>query len=147
MKISTKGRYGTRALFELALRYGQGPVPLRDIAKSQEISLQYLEHIIKPLVTAWIIGSTPGVNGGVWLARKPEEVTLGEALALLEGSFAPVACVGNPGLCQRADACVTRDIWSELKKAMNGVLDGTTLQDMVERQKKKELAGPVMYNI
>jgi len=147
MKLSTRGRYGTRALLELALHYEEGPIPLKDIARSQQISLQYLEHIITPLVAAGIIRSTPGARGGVWLAKSPQEVKLSEVIGLLEGSIAPVECVNDPKYCSRSDFCVTRDIWSELKKVMNGVLESTTLQDLVERQKRKEQPEEVMYHI
>ncbi len=145
MKLSTRGRYGTRALLELALHDREGPVHLKDIAQSQQISLQYLEHLITPLVVGGIIRSTPGARGGVWLARPPEEIKLSEVIGLLEGSIAPVACVDDPKLCPRSELCVTRDIWSELKKVMNGVLESTTLQDLVERQKRKQPAEQAMY--
>jgi len=147
MKLSTRGRYGTRALLELALHYREGPVPLKNIAQSQQISLQYLEHLITPLVATGIIRSTPGARGGVWLARSPQEIKLSEVIGLLEGSIAPVECVNNPEICTRSELCVTRDIWGELKKAMNGVLESTTLQDLVERQKRKEHSEEVMYYI
>ena len=147
MKLSTKGRYGTRALLELALHYREGPIPLKDIARSQQISLQYLEHIVTPLVTAGIMRSTPGARGGVWLARSPQEIKLSEVIGLLEGSIAPVECVNDPKYCSRSDFCVTRDIWSELRKVMNGVLESTTLQDLVDRQKRKEQPEEVMYHI
>ena len=147
MKLSTKGRYGTKALLELALHYREGPIPLKDIARRQQISLQYLEHIITPLVAAGIIRSTPGKKGGVWLARPPQEVRLSEVIGLLEGSIAPVECVNDPKYCPRSELCVTRDLWSELKRVMNGVLESTTLQNLVERQKRKEQPKEVMYNI
>jgi len=147
MKLSTKGRYGTRALLELSIRYGEGPVPLKDIARNQRISLQYLEHIITPLVTAGIVLSIRGPRGGVWLARSPQEIKLSEVIGLLEGSIAPVECVNDPKYCSRSDFCVTRDIWGELKKVMNGVLESTTLQDLVERHKKKEQSETIMYYI
>ena len=147
MKLSTRGRYGTRALLELALHHREGPVPLKDIAQSQQIPLQYLEHLITPLVAAGIIRSTPGARGGVWLAKAPREVKLSEVIGLLEGSIAPVECVSDPKYCSRSDFCVTRDIWGELKKVMNGVLESTTLQDLVERQKRKEQPEEVMYHI
>ena len=147
MKLSTKGRYGTRALLELALHYGEGPVPLRIISRRQQISLQYLEHIITPLVAAGIIGSAPGARGGVWLAKSPQEVNLSEVIGILEGSMAPSECVNNPEICDRSELCVTRDIWRKLKIVINGVLESTTLQDLVERQKKKEQPEEVMYHI
>ncbi len=147
MKLSTKGQYGTRALLDLALHYREGPIPLKDIAQRQQISLQYLEHLITPLIAGGIVWSTRGARGGVSLARPPEEIKLSEVIGLLEGSIAPVECVNNPKYCSRSDLCVTRDIWGELKKVMDGVLESTTLQDLVERHKKKEQPEPVMYHI
>ena len=147
MKLSTRGRYGTRALLELALHYREGPIPLKDIARSQQISLSYLEHLITPLVTAGIVLSIRGRRGGVSLAKPPEEIKLSEVIRFLEGPIAPVECVNNPGICTRSELCVTRDIWGELKKAMNGVLESTTLQDLVERQKRKERPEEAMYYI
>jgi len=147
MKLSTRGRYATRALLDLALHQEEEPVLLKDIAQRQQISLRYLEHLITPLVAAGIIRSTRGARGGVWLAKPPQEIKLSEVIRLLEGSIAPVECVNNPEICVRSELCVTRDIWGELKKAMDGVLESTTLQDLVERQKRKGRPAEVMYYI
>ena len=147
MKLSTRARYGTRALLDLALHSGEGPVLLRDIAQRQQISPPYLEHLIAPLVAAGIIRSTRGAKGGIWLAKSPREIKLNEVVRLLEGSIAPVECVNDPEYCPRSEFCVTRDIWGELKKAMNGVLESTTLNDLVERQKRKEQLADTMYHI
>jgi len=147
MKLSTRGRYATRALLDLASHQEEEPVLLKDIAQRQQISLRYLEHLITPLVTAGIIRSTRGVRGGVWLAKPPQEIKLSEVIQLLEGSIAPVECVNNPGICVRSELCVTRDSWGELKKPMDDVLESTTLQDLVERQKRKGRPGEVMYYI
>ena len=147
MKLSTRTRYGTRALLELALREGVGPVFLKDIARKQQISLAYLEHLVTPLISGGILRSTKGPKGGITLARKPEEIKLSEITLLLEGSVAPVECVDHPEVCKRSDLCVTREIWSEMKTAMDGVLESTTLQDLVERQKKKGLPEESMYYI
>ena len=147
MKLSTRGRYGTRALLELALHQGEGPVPLKDIAQRQQISLQYLEHLITPLIAAGIVLSTRGPRGGVSLAKPPEAVRLSEIIQLLEGSIAPVECINSPGVCSRSGSCATRDIWSEMKEAIDSVLESTTLQDLVERQKRKEQPEAEMYYI
>jgi len=147
MKLSTKGRYATRALLDLALHQEEEPVLLRDIAQRQQISLQYLEHLITPLIGAGIVLSTRGPRGGISLARPPEDVKLSEVIQLLEGSIAPVECVNNPGICPRSELCATRDIWDELKKAMTGVLESTTLRDLVERQMRKDRPEEVMYHI
>jgi len=147
MKLSTKGRYATRAMLDLAFNRREGLVLLKDIAERQGISLSYLEHLITPLIAGGLIRSTRGAKGGVSLTRSPEEIKLSEIIQLLEGSLAPVECVDNPELCPRSELCVTRDIWSELNKAVNGVLDSTTLQDLVDRQKEKGQPAEAMYHI
>ncbi len=147
MKLSTRARYGTRALLDLALHWGKEPVPLKDIADRQNISLHYLEHIIAPLLGAGIVRSIRGARGGVQLLRHPKEINLSQVIQLLENSITPVECVNNPESCPRSDSCATRDIWIEMKKAMDGVLESTTLQDLVERQKKKEQPEPLMYYV
>lgn len=147
MKLSTRGRYATRALLDLALHHDEEPVLLKDIAHRQEISLPYLEHLITPLIAVGIVRSTRGAKGGISLARSPEEIRLDEIIQLLEGTIAPVECVTNPEVCSRSESCVARDVWSELKRAINGVLGSTTLQDLVERQKRKQKRGMTMYHI
>jgi Rrf2 family protein len=138
MKLSTKGRYGTRALMEMARHYGEGPLLLKNIAESQQISLQYLEHLIRPLVGAGIVKTTRGFKGGVWLGRPPSDIKLSETTRILEGDMSPVECIDNPETCTRSRTCATRDVWDEMKNAMYGVLDSTTLADLVKRQEIKE---------
>ncbi len=138
MKLSTRARYGTRALLDLARHGGEKPVQLKDIAGRQNISLHYLEHIIAPLVGAGIIRSTRGVRGGLRLTRHPKDVKLIEVIQLLEGSITPVDCISNPETCDRADICVTRDVWCEMKKAIDTALESVTLQDLLEKQRRKE---------
>lgn len=147
MKLSTRGRYGLRALLDLALHQDEGLVLLKDIARRQEFSLPYLEHLIAPLIAAGLVKSTRGARGGVLLLKPPAEIKLSEVVQLLEGSIAPVDCVNNPALCHRSTFCVTRDIWVEMKEAMSHVLDSTTLQDLVERQKRKGRTEEMMYYI
>ena len=147
MKLSTRTRYGTRALLDLALHQGEGQVLLKNIAQRQQVSLRYLEHLITPLIAAGMVRSARGPRGGVWLAKPPREIKLSDVIQLLEGSTAPVDCVDNPETCPRSDLCATHDIWGELKKVMNGVLEATTLQDLVERQKRKERPEEAMYHI
>ena len=147
MKLSTRGQYGTRALLDLALHIGNGPVPLKDIASRQDISLHYLEHLIAPLVTAGIVVSTRGAKGGIQLNKHPQEIKLSQVVPLLEGSLAPVECLNNPESCPRYDQCVTREVWGRMKKALDEVLESTTLQDLVERQLNKEQSKKEMYYI
>ena len=147
MKLSTKGRYGARAMLDLALYYGEGPILLKDIAKRQQISERYLEHLILSLKAAGLVKSARGARGGFILAKPPSQIRLIEMIQILEGSIAPVDCVLDPKVCSRASLCVTRDIWSEMNRAMSGILESTTLQDLVERQKEKEQHKVAMYYI
>jgi len=147
MKLSTRGRYGVRALLDLGAHQGEGPVLLKDIARRQEVSLAYLEHLIAPLVAGGLVKSTRGARGGVLLLKPPSAIKLSEVVQLLEGSIAPVDCVNNPDICHRSALCVTRDIWIEMKEAMSQVLDSKTLQDLIERQRQKGQAKTEMYYI
>jgi len=137
MKLSTRGRYGARAMLELAINYGKEPIQLREIAQRQEISGRYLERMMTALVSMGLVISSRGKHGGFCLAKPPEEIRLSQIIQVVEGSIAPVSCVDDPKLCNRVDICVTRDIWERLKNAMSGILDSITLQDMVEMQKEK----------
>jgi Rrf2 family protein len=147
MKLSTRARYGTRALLDVAIHQDEAPIALKDVARRQQISVQYLEHLITPLITAGIVRSVRGPKGGVSLAKPPKQIVLSEIFQVLEGSIAPVECIDNPKICSRSESCVTRDIWDEMKKAMSGVLESTTLENLVERQKIKKPAKDAMYYI
>ena len=137
MRLSTRGRYGLRALLDLALHQDEKSVLLKDIARRQEFSLPYLQHLIAPLIAAGVVKSTRGAGGGVSLVKPPSEIKLSEVVQPLEGCITPVDCINNPGLCHRSTSCVTRDIWGEMMDAMSQVLASTTLQDLVEQQKRK----------
>ena len=147
MRLSTKGRYGTRAMLDLALNPNEGPVLLREIAKRQEVSEKYLEHSISALRKAGLVRSIRGARGGYVLAKSPSQIRLSEIMEVLEGSMAPVECVDDPQVCQRAQLCVTRDIWAEMKEAIDNILESITLQDMVERQNRKKNSKAIVYNI
>ncbi|MDI6867986.1 MAG: Rrf2 family transcriptional regulator [Coprothermobacterota bacterium] len=139
MKLSTRGRYGARVLLDLALQEEGKPVPLKEIAKRQQISALYIEQLITPLIAAGMIRSTRGAGGGIWLVKPASEIKLSEIIELLEGPISPVHCVDNPNACSRSDLCVTRDVWIELKKSVSMVLESKTLQDLVEMQKRKKV--------
>jgi Rrf2 family protein len=136
-----------RGMLDLALHYGEGPILLKDVAKREHISEGYLEQIILPLKAAGLVNSTRGARGGFILAKPPSQIKLIEVMQVSEGSVAPVECVSDPEVCSHASVCVTRDIWSEMKRAMDGILESTTLQDLVERQKEKEQPKARMYYI
>ena len=145
LRISTKGRYGTKALLDLAMCYGKGPVHVRDLAKSQRVSERYLEQVLILLKVAGLVRSIRGAHGGFILARPPSEISLAEIIGAMEGSVSLVECVDHPEVCTRSAACVSRDVWGEVKKAVTDVLESVTLRDLVERQKEKQPAEPVMY--
>jgi Rrf2 family iron-sulfur cluster assembly transcriptional regulator len=135
MKLSTRSRYGTRLMLDMAQHYNEGPIQLGDIAKRQNLSVKYLEQIIIPLKKAHYIVSVRGPKGGHILARPPEEVSIGEIVALMEESTSLVECVEKPAVCERAPRCPTRLLWKEASEAMFEKLQAVTLADLVERAK------------
>jgi len=147
MKLSTRARYGSRALLDIALQGSEEPVQLKEIAQREGISLQYLEHLVTPLISAGIIRSHRGSKGGVMLAKAASEIKLSEIVNILEGTIDPVECIEHPDICERSRNCVTRDIWDEVKKAMDAGLENITLQNLVERYREKEQPEPIMYYI
>lgn len=140
MKLSTRTRYGMRAVLDIALHSGGAPVRLRDIADRQEVSLSYLEHIIGPLITGRILRSTRGAGGGVSLLREPDRILLSEIVSLLEGPLAVVDCVLHPDVCPRSSSCATRGLWTEMAEAMDSVLGSRTLVDLMKTDDGAEAA-------
>ncbi|MFC1999020.1 RrF2 family transcriptional regulator [Chloroflexota bacterium] len=138
MKISTRGRYGMRAMVDLAIYNGEGPVLLKDIAKRQQLSERYLEQLVLSLKAAGLVKSIRGAHGGFILAKAPNKIRLGEIFQVLEGPLGLVECVDDPASCSRVNSCVTRDVWQELKDSIVSILDSKTLQDLVEQQDKKD---------
>ena len=135
MKISTRGRYALRLMLDIAVNSATRPVSIKDIAKRQDISDKYLEQIISILARAGFVKSVRGAGGGYKLAKTPAEYTVGMILRLTEGSLAPVACLeGEENTCPRQDSCATLTVWKKLYGAINGVVDGITLQDLVNQE-------------
>lgn len=147
MKLSTKGRYAIRAMLDLAQHYGEGLTLLKDIARRQEISERYLEHLFLALKAAGLVASVRGAKGGFALTHPPADIKLIDIVRICEGQISIVECVTDPEYCTRSQRCATRDIWREVKEAMEGVLDSLTLQDLVERQSRKEQLVNNMYVI
>lgn len=146
MKLSTRTRYGMRALVDLAMNMGSQPTQLKDVAERQNISLSYLEHLIIPLISAGFVQSTRGSRGGVRLAKPPEQIRLDTVMDTLEGPLFPVDCLKD-GNCPRSGVCATQDVWDEMRLAMQNVLKSKTLQDLVESQKSKSSGTREMYYI
>jgi Rrf2 family transcriptional regulator, cysteine metabolism repressor len=132
VKLSTRPRYGLRALLDIATHSQSEPIRLKEIARRQDVSLSYLEHIVGPLISGGILRSTRGPGGGVALLRRPGDIPLAEVMQLLEGPMSTVDCVLHPGLCARSERCATRTLWTELAKAMQRVLDRRTLADLMQ---------------
>lgn len=131
MRISTRGRYGTRLMVDLAQHFADGPVPLVEIAKRQDLSAKYLEQLIILLKGAGLIRSARGRRGGYMLAKKPEDISVGEIVETLEGRLAVVNCVAEPELCDRAPECPTRDIWVGVTEVLKNQLFSLTLKDIL----------------
>ncbi|HZD59648.1 MAG TPA: Rrf2 family transcriptional regulator [Anaerolineae bacterium] len=136
MRMSTKGRYGTRAMLDIALNYEKGPVSLRELAQRQELSVKYLEQLIQPLKEAGLVESIRGAGGGYTLSRLPSEINLLQIVQALE-NLSPVDCLDTPESCPRVSKCATYDVWKELQDSTYNILASLTLMDMMERQRQK----------
>jgi Rrf2 family protein len=148
MKLSTRARYGMRALVALAAHYGKKPVLLKNIARSEDISVRYLENIMTLLVAGGMVSSVRGKLGGFRLARDPAQIKALDLVRMLEGSLAVVECVDNPRVCRRRSTCGMCDLWSDMSRAITEVLGKTTLAELAEKQKiKSAQPGRQMYYI
>lgn len=132
---------------ELASRFGEGPIELKEIARSQEISIKYLEQVIIPLRTAGMVKSVRGSKGGYSLGKPPSEICLFDIVETLEGPLYLVDCIKDPKYCRRSSSCVTRDIWSEVSEAFHRILKSITLEEMVRRKIEKENGDSPAYQI
>lgn len=140
MKLSTKGRYGLKAMFDLALNFGDGPISLACIAERQNISLNYLEQLISPLRKSELVKSVRGAQGGYMLAKEPSMINVGEILTVLEGSLAPVDCLmdhDDDHACEASDVCCSRTVYELIYEKINEVVYSITLNDMIEDFKAK----------
>ncbi len=138
MKVSTKGRYALRLMLDLALNNTGEYITIKSIAARQNISEKYLEQIISLLNRAGYVKSIRGAQGGYKLMKAPTEYTVGMILRLTEGNLTPVDCVDEQtNECSRSEGCVTREVWEELYEAIKSVVDRITLQDLVDKYKRK----------
>lgn len=130
MKLSTRSRYGTRMLLDIA-EHGNGkPVPVSEISKRMGVSVKYLEQLIRPLNKAKYLKSVRGPKGGHLLAKQPAEISVGEIVRLLEGGVHLTECVTEPKTCDKSETCRTRRVWAKATLAMNKILDGISLEDL-----------------
>jgi Rrf2 family protein len=139
MKLSTKGRYGLRAVLDLALNGESEAVALSGIAERQGISISYLEQLIAKLKRAGIVNSIRGAQGGYILAKKPEDISVGDILRALEGDLNPVDCaeiLGSGSSCTGADLCVTKYVWMRISDSINSTVDTMLLSELLEESRK-----------
>jgi Rrf2 family protein len=146
MKLSTKSRYGTRLMLDMAQHYQDGPIHLANVAKRQGISVKYLEQIIIPLKKANYVKSLRGPKGGHVLTRPPEEITVGEIVAVLEEGMSFVECSDHDGSCERSSTCLTRRVWKEAAQAMFDKLHAITLADVMNGS-QPSLSGQGVVNV
>jgi Rrf2 family transcriptional regulator, iron-sulfur cluster assembly transcription factor len=133
MKLSTRSRYGARILVDLARHHTQGPVQIGEISKRQHISVKYLEQLIRPLKQADLVTSVRGPKGGHLLAKRPQEITLGQIVRLFEGQSDLVECINNPEKCIMSEDCQVRLAWQDATQVLYEKLDSTTIADLIER--------------
>lgn len=135
MRISTRGKNAIKLMLDLATYYQEGPIKIKDVAKRQNISEKYLEQIVAILHRSSLVKSIRGAHGGYALKFPPEKYTAGQILKTVEVSMAPADCVGENGLpCENKATCVSFRLWEKLDTAVNDVLEGITLADMLEWQ-------------
>jgi Rrf2 family protein len=140
-------RYGTRALVEIAAASPQQTLSLKDVARKQQVSVKYLEQIISSLKAAGLVNAVRGPGGGYELTKPPDAIGLDEVYEALEGSAAPVHCVDDPASCAMREVCPTRETWVEVREAIEEVLRKTTLDDLLERRRRKAASASPMYYI
>ena len=136
MKLSTRTRYGVRAMLQLAENYGKEPLQLRIIAQDQEVSVKYLEQLMTVLKAAGFVTAVRGFNGGYVLAKSPGQIRISDCFDCLEGPIVTTECVDNANSCSRSTDCVARLLWAEVQNAVRTVLESTTLQDLIDKTKK-----------
>ncbi len=137
MRISTKGRYALRLMLDLAMNGAGGFISLKAVAQRQDISDKYLEQITHQLSKAGLLQSARGAQGGYRLARRPEEYSVGEILRTVEGSLAPVSCLDCATPCDKIDSCLTIGLYKKIQDAVDGVVDHTSLADIINEYRAK----------
>lgn len=130
MKLSTKGRYGVKAMVDLAINYGESPVSIKSISKRQNISEYYLEQLFSQLRKSSLVNSVRGAGGGYTLNKEPMEITIKEVLDVLEGPVEISTCL-EEGACNNIECCATRTVWKKIRDSIDSVTESITLQDIV----------------
>jgi Rrf2 family transcriptional regulator, cysteine metabolism repressor len=131
MKMSTRGRYGLRAMLDLARHFGERAVLMSDVARREDLSRKYLHALLTSLRSAGLVRSVRGAGGGFVLTRHPAEIRLNEVVNALEGPLSLVPCVANQRRCRKAGQCTARRVWQQLSTAVESMLNSITLQDLL----------------
>jgi Rrf2 family transcriptional regulator, cysteine metabolism repressor len=141
MRLSTRSRYGLRLMLSLGINEKRGPIYLKDIARSEEISEKYLSQIIIPLKAKGLVNTFRGAHGGYLLSRPASQIRLSEIIEPLEGDLGLVDCVNNSDVCGRSTECVTREVWCDMSAMLMEFLSSLTLEDLIQKYKYKQGAG------
>ena len=140
MLITQKSRYGLRAVFELAKRFGQGPTKIGDIARAQSIPQRFLEAILRELKRAGMVASRRGSDGGYFLLRSPDSLTLDDVLLILQGPIDPMGCIpgddAHAGGCELYGRCVFLPIWEATRDAVQKVFQQATFASLVQQERE-----------
>ena len=138
MKLSTRTRYGIRAILDLAANHGKAPLQTKVIAQRQAISVKYLEQLMTMLKSGGFVTSVRGARGGYLLAKPPDQIKISDLFRALEGPVITVECVENQNYCARVADCIARQLWAQIQQAIQTVLDSTSLQDLLDRAQDNE---------
>ena len=138
MKLSTRGRYGIHAMYDLACNFNAGPQPIKAIAERQGIPEAYLEQLFAVLRREQLVKSVRGAQGGYTLSREPKDITVGDVLRALEGGLSLVECLDEEEICGKRCSCASRVVWQKLRDGLNAIVDGITLRDMIEDYQRQD---------
>ena len=145
MKLTMKGDYGLRAMLDMAVYYGQGPIESADIARRQYIPVQYIDQILLALRKEGLVKSVRGPKGGHMLAKSPAHITMAEVMHALEGYVPPMECLPNPDFCKLSPGCALREVWQKIDEMTQQVLTSTTIEELAQRHQTGSLE--TMYYI
>ncbi|MFA6141958.1 MAG: Rrf2 family transcriptional regulator [Candidatus Omnitrophota bacterium] len=148
MKITYKGDYALKALFQLALKYSEGGVvSITEIAKPGDMPTKFLEQILLTLSKGGFVKSKRGINGGFLLARHPKDITVGEVIRFIEGPIEPISCISEEHYkgCKDMAGCIFRDVWKEVGEAISVVVDTLTFEELILRYKERRIGVKSIY--
>lgn len=151
MKITYKGDYALKALFQLALKYENnedGVMSITEIARLGDMPTKFLEQILLTLRKGGFVKSRRGINGGFLLARHPKDITVGEVIRFIEGPIEPISCIADERYkgCKDISSCIFRELWKEVKSAISVVIDTVTFEELVMRYKERNLSIRTIYD-